>query len=49
MESLFVQGRFADLRAVASRFGDDAAGHVDPAAPEIADTIALWAGQEAVA
>lgn len=49
MESLFVQGRFADLRAVASRFDDDAVGQIDPAAPEIADTIALWAGQGAIA
>lgn len=49
MESLFVQGRFADLRAVASGFDDDAVGQIDPAAPEIADTIALWAGQGAIA
>lgn len=41
MESLFAQGRYADLRAVAAR-NHEAPG--DGLAPEVAETLALWSG-----
>ena len=49
MECLFVQGRFADLRAVAQSCGAGASRLSNAATPEIADTIALWQGEEVAA
>lgn len=44
MESLFVQGRYAELRHVAARHTE---GADDGQAPEIAEALALWSGSAA--
>lgn len=46
MENLFVQGRFADLRAVAAGRGADAAR---PSSAEVSATMALWTAEREAA